>query len=142
MSVSSLSAIVLFFTTMFSFTKTSFVITCWLVLLIITCLKVHSQVWGNFGNWNPFKNDKKGFLFHLKSSFRSQDIKFSSWLVAKRLDKKDQVNFKFYDVTAWLTNNRKHVFPNISRSKGNQIMKFGQLIECNKLVIHKIAEKY
>ena len=25
--------------------------------------------------------------------------------VAKRLDKKDKVNFKFYDVTAWLTNN-------------------------------------
>ena len=30
------------------------------------------------------------------------------WLfgdVEKRLDKKDKVNFKFYDVTAWLTNN-------------------------------------
>ena len=25
---------------------------------------------------------------------------------AKRLDKKDKVNLKFYDVTAWLTNNR------------------------------------
>ena len=24
-----------------------------------------------------------------------------------------------------------HILPNISRSKGNQIMKFGQLIECN-----------
>ena len=31
-----------------------------------------------------------------------------SWLgyVAKLLDNKDKVNFKFYDVTAWLTNNR------------------------------------
>ena len=28
----------------------------------------------NFGNWKPFKNDEKCFLFHLKSSFRSQDI--------------------------------------------------------------------
>ena len=27
-----------------------------------------------FGNWKPFKNDEKSFLFHLKSSFRSQDI--------------------------------------------------------------------
>ena len=27
--------------------------------------------------------------------------------VTKRLDKKDKVNFKFYDVTAWLANNRK-----------------------------------
>ena len=25
---------------------------------------------------------------------------------AKRLDKKDKLNFKFYDITAWLTNNR------------------------------------
>ena len=24
-----------------------------------------------------------------------------------------------------------HVLPNVSRSKGNQTMKFGQLIECN-----------
>ena len=27
-----------------------------------------------FGNWKLFKNDEKYFLFHLKSSFRSQDI--------------------------------------------------------------------
>ena len=26
------------------------------------------------GNWNLFKNDEKCFLFHLKSSFRFQDI--------------------------------------------------------------------
>ena len=43
------------------------------------------------------------------------------------------MNFKFYDVTAWLTNNcNTHtVLSNISRSKGSQIMKFGYLIECN-----------
>ena len=28
----------------------------------------------NFLQWKPFKNDEKCFLFHLKSSFRSQDI--------------------------------------------------------------------
>ena len=27
-----------------------------------------------FGNWKPFKNDEKGFLSHVKSSFCSQDI--------------------------------------------------------------------
>ena len=27
-----------------------------------------------FDYWKPFKNDEKCFLFHLKSSFRSQDI--------------------------------------------------------------------
>ena len=43
--------------------------------------------------------------------------------------------FKFlsllYDVTAWLTKIVIHILPNISRSKGNQTMKFGQLIEYN-----------
>ena len=30
--------------------------------------------------------------------------------VAKRLDKKDKDNFKFYDITAWLTDKRnKHI---------------------------------
>ena len=27
-----------------------------------------------FLHWNPFKNDEKCFIFHLKSSFCSQDI--------------------------------------------------------------------
>ena len=50
--------------------------------------------------------------------------------VKKRLDQKDKVNFKIYDVTTWLTNNC-YIFSNISRCKGNQTMKFGQLIKCN-----------
>ena len=49
--------------------------------------------------------------------------------VGKRLAKKDKANFKFYDVTPWLI--VIHILPNISRSKGNQTMKFGQLIEWN-----------
>ena len=40
------------------------------------------------------------------------------------------INFKFNDVTAWLKKFVIHILPNISRSKGNQTMKFGQLIEC------------
>ena len=28
-----------------------------------------------------------------------------------------------------------HILPNTSQSKGNQSMKFGQLIECNKIKI-------
>ena len=31
-----------------------------------------------FGNWKPFKIDEKRFLFHLESSFHSQDLKFLS----------------------------------------------------------------
>ena len=46
-------------------------------------------------------------------------FKFLSWLfglVAKWLEQKDQSILK-------------HILPNISRSKGNQTIKFGQLIE-------------
>ena len=46
--------------------------------------------------------------------------------VAKRLDKKEKTNFKFYDVKAVI-----HILSNISRSKGNQIMKFSHLKEYN-----------
>ena len=44
------------------------------------------------------KKDKK---FQLKNSFRSQDIQIfvlTFWLPKKRLDQKDKVNFKIYDV--------------------------------------------
>ena len=49
-------------------------------------------------------------FFHLKSFFRSQDtyvfvLSFCSVHVAKRLDQKDEFNFKFNDVTTWLANN-------------------------------------
>ena len=44
---------------------------------------------------------------------------FSS--VEKRLDLKDQVSFKFYDVTTWETNNCNHVLLTISRSKVNEM---------------------
>ena len=44
---------------------------------------------------------------------------------------KDRVSFKVVDVTTWETNNGNAYFPNISRSKGNQTIKFGQLIEYN-----------
>ena len=45
-----------------------------------------------------------------------------------------KVNFKIYGVTTWLTNDCKNMLPYISRSKGNQTMKFGQLIEYNKII--------
>ena len=51
---------------------------------------------------------KNAFYFTLKALFVLKIFKFLSWLfghVAKRLDQKDQIDFKFDDVTAWLTNN-------------------------------------
>ena len=64
--------------------------------------------------------------------------------VPKRLDKKDTVNFKLFDVTASLANYRIHILPNISRSKGNQTLKFGQLVECNmwNIFLEKLYTKY
>ena len=56
---------------------------------------------------SPLKVMKNVFYFTLKTLFLLEIFKFLSWLfdlVAKRLDKKDKVNFKFYNVTAWLTN--------------------------------------
>ena len=44
------------------------------LILVIIQLKVHSKSEILFGYWNPFKNYEKCFLFHLKSSFHSQDI--------------------------------------------------------------------
>ena len=42
-------------------------------------------------------------------------------------------NFKIYNVATWLINSYKtHILPIVSWSKGNQTMKFGQLIICNK----------
>ena len=76
---------------------------------------------------NAFISPQKLFLF-------LRYLIFLSWLfnhIAKQLDLKDEVNLKFYDVTAWLINNCIHILSNISRSKGNQTMKFGQLIEYN-----------
>ena len=54
-----------------------------------------------FGNWKPFKYDKKCFLFHLKSAFVHKIFGH----VGKWLDKKTKVNFKIYDLPAWETNN-------------------------------------
>ena len=73
---------------------------------------------------------KRAFYFTSKALFVLKIFKFLSWLfgpVAKRFDKKDKVKFKIYDVTAWSINNFTTYTANISRSKGNQTMKFGQL---------------
>ena len=44
---------------------------------------------------------------------------------------KNKVNFKIYDVTTWETNNCNTQLPYISESKGDQTIKYGQLIEYN-----------
>ena len=43
------------------------------ILSRIPILKAQSRVWDNIWQLKPFKIDEKCFLFHIKSSFRSQD---------------------------------------------------------------------
>ena len=45
--------------------------------------------------------------------------------------KKDKVNFKIYEFTTWEKSSCIHILPNISKNKGNQTVKFGQLVECS-----------
>ena len=52
---------------------------------------------------------RNAFYFTLKSLFVLEIFTFLSWLFSreeKGLDQKDIVNFTFYDVITWLTNNR------------------------------------
>ena len=55
-----------------------------------------------------YKNDEKCFLFHLKKLFSfSRDLDFYLGFfspVKNRLDSKNKVNLKFYDVTIWEKN--------------------------------------
>ena len=41
------------------------------------------------------------------------------------------LSFEIYEAKGWTTNNTTHILSNISRSKGNKTVKFGQLIEHN-----------
>ena len=49
----------------------------------------------------------------------------------KRLNQKNKVNLKIHDVTACITNNCNTNIAQYLKKKGNQAMKFGQLIEYN-----------
>ena len=88
-------------------------------------------------DWKLFRNDEKWFLFHLKSSFRPQDIQAfvtNFWSCRKNgLIRKIRLTSEFMTSQPDLQTIAIHIFPNISQSKGNQTMKFSQLIEyCGK----------
>ena len=72
--------------------------------------------------WKPFKNDEHWSLFHVKNSFHTWDIyMFVLWLISKFMTSQtQQLIIKI------------PIFFNISRSKGNQTIKFGYLLKCNK----------
>ena len=57
---------------------------------------------------SPLRMMKDAFCFTSKALFVLKIFKFLSGVfghVSKQLDYKDKINFKFDDVTAWLTNN-------------------------------------
>ena len=83
---------------------------------------------------SPLKMMKSSSDFTSKALIVLWIIQFLFWVfgqVRKRLDRKAKVSWKMYDVTNWIKNNSKHILPDISGGKSNQIFKFGQLIEYN-----------
>ena len=99
-------------------------------------------------DWMPFKNNGKCILCHLKNSLRSEDILVfvtTFWLCRKDgLIRKVRLTSKFMTSQPGLQTIAIHILPNISQSKGNQIMKFGQLIEYNKrnIFLQKLCGKW
>ena len=77
---------------------------------------------------------KTAFYFTLKALFVLEIFQFLFWIfgnVGKRLDKTAKVIFKNYDSQAGKQTTAVHILPDISRSKGNQTIKLGQLIKFN-----------
>ena len=95
--------------------------------------------------WKPFKDDEICFLFHLKSSFRSQHFVMTFWSCRKNsLIRKIRLTSKFMTSQPGWQAVAIHIFPNISRSKGNQMMKLGQLKEYIKwnVFLQKLCRKW
>ena len=84
---------------------------------------------------------KNAFYFILKAHFVLRMFKvLSSFFghVRKGVDKKAKANFKIYDVADWQANSYNTYIVQHLKSKGNQTMKFGQLIEYDmRSVLHK-----
>ena len=80
-------------------------------------------------------NDENCFLFQLKSSFHSQDIYIFVLIFWSCREIGLIRKIRLISITI-------HILPNISRSKGNQTIKFGQVIEYNKRnIFKKIIQK-
>ena len=85
----------------------------------------------------------KGFLFQLKSSFRSQDVHgfvLAFWSCRRKV----RLISKFMASELGKQTIEIDLLPNISRSKGNQTRVFAQLIEYNmrNLIFQKSCLKY
>ena len=86
-------------------------------------------------DWKPFKTDEKCFYFVSKTFFVLKIFKFMSRHFGHRknsLIRKIRSTSKFMTPHPGLQTIPVQILPNISQCKGNQKMKFGQLIEHNK----------
>ena len=81
---------------------------------------------------NSLEMMKNAFYFTLKALLVLKIFKLLSWIfghVEKRLDEKDKVNFKTYNITTWLISNCNTHIDQYLQYKANQAIKFVQLIE-------------
>ena len=98
--------------------------------------------------WKRFRDHEKCFLFHLQSSFRSQDISFfvmTFWSCRKKdLIRKIRLTSKCMTSQPGWQTITIHILPNISRSKGNQTMKLTELIKYNErnIFLQKLCRKW
>ena len=96
-----------------------------------------------FGSCKSFKNNEKCFLFHLKSSFCSQDIYvfvLTFWSCNKRLIRKIRLISNLMRSQPGSQTIVIHILLNISRSKGKfQTLKFALLVETFFLKIWSIS---
>ena len=96
-------------------------------------------------NWKSFK---KAFYSILKALFFLEMFTFLSSIfsyIEKPLDKKAKIIFKIHDVTYLTTINYKHIWPNISRSKGNEIWSFNKIYRWKHFsskIMHKMRHGY
>ena len=96
----------------------------------ILTLKAYFQVRYNFWQLKTrYQMTKNNFFFHLKSSFRSHNIYTFVWNFWT--GRKIKLISKFMASQLGKQIIAIHIFPSSSRSKGNQTIKFGQLIEYN-----------
>ena len=83
---------------------------------------------------NTFKMIKNYFYFTLKVLFLPMIFKFLFLLfgrINKRFDQKDRLISKFMMLQSGTQIIAIHILPNITRSKDNETLKFGQLTEDN-----------
>ena len=86
---------------------------------------------GMYDNEMPLKMMKNAFYLMLKALFVLEIFTFL-------------VNFKIHDIKDWTTNNYDTqycpttILPNISRSKGNQVMKFDRSMKWDEMRVNRV----